>query len=103
MRAPQKDVLRFIRTRYLGPSNTRPWRVVATVSGSRARVVLPWQHGLDAATNHRNAAEALARKLAWLSDGSTMFGGTELPGYVWVFVSRRDLRAASDAALAAEG
>jgi len=51
-----------IRTRYLGPTNTRPARVVADHqrdSETVWRQTISWDPGWDAVTNHRHAALTL--------------------------------------------
>ena len=51
-----------IRTRYLGPTNTRPARVVADHqrdSETVWRQTIQWAHGLDAARNHHQEALTL--------------------------------------------
>lgn len=54
-----------IRTRYAGPTDTRPGRIVATHCGKAARVVLSYDHTLNGVDNHRQAAQALADRLGW--------------------------------------
>ena len=53
----------LIKTRFLGPTNYRNSRVVAThkwCDGDTKRVVVSWDHSLDAQDNHLVAAQALA-------------------------------------------
>lgn len=53
----------LIKTRFLGPTNYRNSRVVAThkwCDGDTKRVVISWDHNLDAQDNHLAAAQALA-------------------------------------------
>lgn len=53
----------LIKTRFLGPTNHRNSRVVAThkwCDGDTKRVVISWDHNLDAQDNHLAAAQALA-------------------------------------------
>lgn len=51
-----------IRTRFVGPTNYRPSRVIATddafLRDSRRRKVVSWDYQLDGAENHMAAAQA---------------------------------------------
>jgi hypothetical protein len=49
-----------IETRYLGASNTRGSRVVATY-GKTAKRVISYNHALSPSENHASAADALRR------------------------------------------
>ena len=49
-----------VLTRYFGPTNTRGSRIIATLYG--ARLTVPWDYELDTASNHHEAAKAIARK-----------------------------------------
>ena len=65
----------LIKTRYLGPTNYRNSRVVAThkwADGDTKRVVISWDHNLDAQDNHLAAAQALA---------AVMFDQSRAPGF----------------------
>lgn len=55
---------RIIVTKYLGPTNTRGSRIVASVPSTRLTV--SWDYRLNIEENHAAAATALARKLDWL-------------------------------------
>ena len=85
----QTLVFQAIETRYIGPTNTRPSRIVATADAGR--VVVSWEHGLGIVENHRVAAVALAKRFGWLDDGSALVGGS-LRGssMAWVMVAPRD-------------
>lgn len=50
-----------IQTKYAGPTNTLPSRIVATDS-NKGRIVVSWDHGLDSRENHEAAASALCAK-----------------------------------------
>lgn len=65
-----------IETRFLGPTNSRDSRVVATRYRGQ-RIILSWDHMLSPLENHRAAAKALANKLGWV--GSLTTG--ETPSY----------------------
>lgn len=67
-------MLQSIETKYFGASNAKPSRMVARASGG-ARLVVSYDHELDAAGNHVAAARALAEKLGW--NGNFVGGGTQ--------------------------
>ena len=69
-----------IETKYLGPTNSRGSRVVA--SAQAGRLTLPWDDALDVTENHRRAALALAERYGWWATG--WIGGGTRTGYVWV-------------------
>lgn len=74
--------LTAIQTKYIGPSNRRASRMVATASdGIKARVSVAYNHSLDQDGNHRIAAKALAEKLGW--DGE-WYGGATRQGMIFV-------------------
>ena len=53
----------LIKTRFLGPTEYRGSRIVAThkwCDGDTKRVVISWDYALDAQDNHLAAAQALA-------------------------------------------
>jgi hypothetical protein len=70
-----------IETRYLGPTNHRGSRVVATYDGGNTYT--EWNDVLDVLPNHTAAAQRLAEKLGW--PGPFHVGGTKR-GYVFVHV-----------------
>lgn len=51
----------MITTRYLGPTDHRGTRIVAT--GRGARVVVSWEYGMFPYDNHQRAARALLARL----------------------------------------
>lgn len=60
-----------IVTRYLGCTDTRPARIVATHkrdSDTTWRVTVPWDHALNSDANHAAAAEALVGKWPYGED-----------------------------------
>jgi hypothetical protein len=71
-----------IQTKYIGPSNTRGARIVASTSNGH-RLSVPYDH---AGEPHRKAAIALARKMSWT--GTLAEGGTK-QGQVFVFVDEQ--------------
>ena len=87
---------RMVRTRYLGPTNTKGGRVVAYSlgAGNRAgfRTVPSWNHSLDSIGNHETAARYLVRKIAEHANGtapawdSVYCSSEDGGGYVFAFV-----------------
>jgi hypothetical protein len=71
-----------IRTRYLGPTDTKGARVVAETAGG-LRLVWAWDYVLDAQRNHEHAVFALVRKLDWGPDTAWCIGSLS-DGYVAV-------------------
>ncbi len=68
--------MQAITTKYLGPTNFKPGRIVARCEARR--IVVSWDFALDVAANHREAAKELARRLDWHGDwrgGSLPTGG----------------------------
>lgn len=83
--------LQAITTKYLAPTNTRGGRVKATAAAGS--VTFPWDHAVDAATNHYVVACALAEQNEWTDEDCFIlphaFGC--LPdgnGYVMAFLTR---------------
>lgn len=64
-------MLRIIRTRYLGPTDTKGSRITATDLKTGERLVLAFDHSLDAVNNHNEAADALERRLRGLPEGTS--------------------------------
>lgn len=73
--------MKAIETRYLGPTNTRGSRIIAT-DGDGNRITIPYPHQLSGEACHRAAAEALCAKMRWTG---RLIGGATLRGYVFVF------------------
>lgn len=81
-----------IITRYLGPTDYKGSRVVATHqrdSGTKWRAVINWDDAIDSADNHQLAAEALLAK--WpLGEGSEPFiligRGHDHSAYYWLAI-----------------
>lgn len=74
--------MKAIRTRYLGPTNTKGPRLTAWDSDGN-RVTIPYPYELSGEAVHRKAADALCVKMHW--DGQ-LAGGALKDGYVFVFV-----------------
>ena len=69
-----------IQTKYIGPTDTKPSRIVATTANGQ-RVTVSYD---NASRNpHRDAALALCKKVGWT--GTLAEGGTK-EGSVFVFV-----------------
>lgn len=68
-----------IKTKFIGPSNTRGSRVKAETCDAlrehRRSVTLEWDHALDGQDNHSRAAKALATKLDWDGEWHIADGG----------------------------
>ncbi len=72
-----------IETHYLGPTNYRGSRYVASTSDGH-RIVLSCDYRLTEGRNHAKAASALRAKLDWGHCGP-MLGGWTKKGMAWVF------------------
>ena len=78
-----------IVTRYVGPTNHRPSRIIATHkrgSNDTARATREWQHHHDSEANHRAAAEALAEAMGY-GPRVLIARGHDHDQYVWVSVA----------------
>lgn len=74
--------MQAITTKYVGATNTRGSRIVA--SADAGRVTVSWDYALDVFENHKKAAEAYCKKKGWTG---RLIGGGVKSGYVWVFAS----------------
>ena len=78
-----------IVTRYVGPTNHRPSRIIATHkrgSNETARVTREWQPHHDSEANHRAAAEALAEAMGH-GPRVLIARGHDHDAYSWVSVA----------------
>jgi len=73
--------MKAIRTRYVGPSNTKGSRIIAD-DGDGNRATVGYEHALNSEGNHRLAAEALMAKMGW--SGHLTVGWWKSDGY-WTF------------------
>ncbi len=83
-----------IVTRYLGPTNCRGSRIVATHKRDEAttwRKTLSWDHALGAEANHHAAAEALLAAWPYAFDAAIAGRGHDHDAYYWLAVSRWQL------------
>lgn len=81
-----------IETYFIAPANARGARIKArvmegrTANGGPARsITLPWDPAFGPQANHRDAAEALVRKLGW--SGDWICGGGPDGSCIWVTAS----------------
>jgi hypothetical protein len=84
-----------ITMRYVGPTNVRGARIIATAS-SGERIQVPYQHQLSGEAVHRYAADQLAKKLGW--SGKLIAGDTKT-GYVFVLPESSNPRARRNIAM----
>ena len=78
-----------IETRYLGATNFRGARVVASTGEPGERVVVNWDFALDSEPNYRRAAVALVEKLGWSAE-STVGEGLYVGGrFVFPVVNKK--------------
>lgn len=76
--------MKAIKTKFLGPTNHRGARVVATDTDTN-KITIDWDHELDAEENHREAARALIAEMNWFG---AWVSGSLLDGYVHVCLKR---------------
>jgi len=69
-----------IETRYIGPTNHRCSRIVATTPSGH-RLIKDLNHSLNIEANHYAAAKALQAKLEW---EPIKAGGSTKAGFVWL-------------------
>lgn len=73
--------MKAIVTKYRGPTDTRGSRITASDEDGN-RVVMPYDHALNAEGNHVAAADKLCAKMGWT--GKRACGGIK-GAYVYVF------------------
>jgi hypothetical protein len=78
--------MKAISTHYLGPTDYRGSRIVATAEGGDRphKVTIPYPHELSGEACFALAAEVLCRRMGWTQHGALVGGGTD-KGYVFVF------------------
>lgn len=72
--------MQAIKTRFTGPTATRPARIIATGCPGQ-RLTLPYAPKHNLAKNHRLAAQALATRLNWPGRWVQVVTSE---GYVWI-------------------
>ena len=81
--------MQAIRTKYTGPTNTRPSRIIASCDAGKLTV--SYDHGLNLDDNHKAAAQKLAAKLQWIGQDyptAKVYGGHLPDGSMcWVFAA----------------
>lgn len=73
--------MKAIRTKYLGPTDRRGARIVASDEDGN-RCIIGYPHELSGEAVHRKAADALCAKMGWTGN---LTGGALRNGYVFVF------------------
>lgn len=91
-------LMQAIRTRFVGPTNYRPARMIADCNAGRIVIAYEDMLGIDA--NHRAAAGALRDKLCWHHLG-VMSGGSFKQDGFWVFIPADEALVAGGAAVMA--
>ena len=74
------NINQSIETRYVGPTNHRGSRIIATTPGGH-KVTHAWNYEFNIEANHYAAAEALRAKLDW---PSIKAGGSTAKGYAFL-------------------
>lgn len=88
----------LITTRYVGPTDHRPSRVVATHKRDSARTVratVAWDHGQDAEANHKAAALACLARAEFSQLLTLAARGHDHDCYAWVAVGLWQLEPAA--------
>ena len=73
--------MQTITTKYLSPTDCKVSRFKATHTGGVESVTISRNYAVEAEDNHREVAQALAKKLNW--QGSYIGGHTK-DGMIWV-------------------
>ncbi len=73
--------MKAITTRYMGPTNTRGARILAT-DEDKNRVTISYPYELSGEAVHLKAAQALCNMMKW---SGNLVGGSTKRGYVFVF------------------
>ena len=74
------NITQSIETRYVGPTNHRGSRIIATTPGGH-KLTHAWNYEFNIEANHYAAAEALRAKLDW---PSIKAGGSTAKGYAFM-------------------
>jgi len=81
--------MQTIETKYVGATNYKGSRIIATASGNDIKVSIPYDSGQTDENMHMTAAIALCNKIGW--EGK-MIGGHSKHGMVWVFDESLSMR-----------
>jgi hypothetical protein len=78
--------MKAITTKYVGPTNTKPARIIASDSDGNSHTYVPTDYPADPPHDHphRAAALALCEKMRW-TGGATLIEGGIRGGRVFVF------------------
>ena len=76
--------MKAIVTKYVGPTNTKPSRIVAKAEGVKS-VTVSYDHSLNVADNHKAAALALCNRMGWTGDMASG-GMPEADSYCHCFI-----------------
>lgn len=76
--------MKAIRTRYVGPTNTRDSRIIAS-DGDGNKVLIGYPHQLTSDDGHRLAAQTLMDKMEWRNE--IVGGGFGNDNY-WVMLAK---------------
>jgi hypothetical protein len=78
--------MQSIRTRYIGPTSTKPSRLQAKCAAKTLYV--SYDHSLDGADNHKAACKAMLEVMDWITkDYPAVYGGTFENDMYWVFTA----------------
>lgn len=73
-----------VESHYVGPTDTKGARIIATTVGG-ARLVVDWDYELSPTDNHVKAMKALAIQLNWLDETGMAIVGTTKKGFCLAF------------------
>lgn len=76
-----------IETKYFGPTNSKPGRIIAKAWGGK--VTYNWDHALNSYENHREAAKKLAVIKNWGGEW-VMGNNSKADGYVFVCMTHNE-------------
>jgi hypothetical protein len=74
--------MKAIRTRYVGPTNTRGSRIIAS-DGDKNSISTSYPHGLNSDEGHELAAYLLMQKMGW---GNHLVGGGFQHDMYWTMI-----------------
>lgn len=80
--------MQAIRTKYIGPSNSKGSRIQAKCEAKT--IYVSYDHALNIDENHKAACDALLSAMGWNTDGyGDMVGGVFDNCHYWVFDDKR--------------